>query len=222
MGAHGGPDIVTDDLFLLLDFSDTKCYAGGAIGTSNTVYNLVDGGSCGVSNTNGSITFSSDNNGCFVWGSPHNYNEGIDIPNTGTMGFCTLSVWVYNLSGGDARQSIFQSYWEIVGEAIQMYSYSFTTQAWRTSSGNVVPYNTWTNVVQTWDQNSDASVHINGAHNNTSTNGAGGTTQSFNTMCDRSSRSINAKIGAISVYKRVLSATEIKQNYNALRTRFGQ
>jgi hypothetical protein len=41
-------------------------------------------------------------------------------------------------------------------------------------------------------------------------------------MCDRSSRSINAKIGAISVYKRVLSATEIKQNYNALRTRFGQ
>jgi hypothetical protein len=129
-------------------------------------------------------------------------------------------VWVYNISGGDTRQTLFGHYFEIAAERLQMYSYGFSNLGWRFSTSGSVPYNTWTNAVMTWD-GSNVKAYINGALNYTNTVGAGGTAGGFYEISVNWAR-LKAKLATALIYDRALSEAELKHNFDVQRVRFGK
>jgi len=203
-----------------LDFGDTECYAGGAIGVgsgTSSVKDLNTGTEYGILNTGGGITYGPEGGGCFDFAGTT--DDKIPFTFTGNLPACTVSVWVYNISGGDTRQTLFGHYFEIATERLQMYSYNFTALGWRFSTVGSVPYNTWTNAVMTWD-GTNIKAYINGAHNYTNTVGAGGDAGGFYEISVTWAR-LKAKLATALIYDRALSASELEQNFTVQRQRFG-
>jgi hypothetical protein len=89
-----------------------------------------------------------------------------------------------------------------------------------TASG--VPVNTWINMVGVYN-GANASMYINGVLV------SGPTAKSWNTVANNAqvgrqtngSEYWNGNISQVSIYNRALTTSEIQQNYNALKGRFG-
>ena len=213
--------IIKNSLIRWLDFGNTTCYPGGAIGVGSgmsSVKDLKTGTEYGILNTGGGITYSSVGGGCFDFAGTT--DDKIPFTATANLSACTVSVWVYNISGGDTRQTLFGHYFEIASERLQMYSYGFSNLGWRFSTSGSVPYNTWTNAVMTWD-GSNVKAYINGALNYTNTVGAGGTAGGFYEISVNWAR-LKAKLATGLIYDRALSAAELKHNFDVQRVRFGK
>jgi hypothetical protein len=207
-------DIVQSGLIRWLDFGEAACYPGGTIGTVN---DLKTGTAYTVSNSGGGITPSGEGGGCFAFAGTT--DDKIPFTATANLYACTVSVWVYNLSGGDTRQTLFGHYFELLADRLQMYSYGFTSLGWRFSTSGSVPYNTWTNAVMTWD-GTNVKAYINGALNYTNTVGAGGYAGGFYEISVTWAR-LKAKLATALIYDRALSASELEQNFIVQKQRFG-
>ena len=207
-------DIVQSGLIRWLDFGEAACYPGGAIGTVN---DLKTGTAYTVSNSGGGITPSGEGGGCFAFAGTT--DDKIPFTATASLYACTVSVWVYNLSGGDTRQTLFGHYFELLADRLQMYSYGFTSLGWRFSTSGSVPYNTWTNAVMTWD-GTNVKAYINGALNYTNTVGPGGYAGGFYEISVNWAR-LKAKLATALIYDRALSASELEQNFIVQKQRFG-
>ena len=218
MGFYRGPHIITEDLFIQLDFSSPRCLNNGL----TSVKNLAGGGeTCTITNSGTDISLDTTTIGgglnCLNWaGSTAAY---IDTPDTGGMPLFSLEVWVYNVSGGNSRHSVFRNFWEIVGTSVQFWSYSFDNDYWRASSSGLVPYNEWTHIITTWD-GTYVRHYINGDLEYTQPDASGGTSESMYHLTGYGGRMFKGKIGSFSCYKKCLSATEVLQNYNAKVSKF--
>ena len=95
------------------------------------------------------------------------------------------------------------------------------------SSGMLV--NTWYNVVITRDGSSLISTYLNGTVVTNQTSNPSGFVNVFNNVVigkgffldSASTRSFSGKIPVVQIYNRALSSSEITQNFNALRGRYG-
>jgi len=211
--------VVTDGLVLALDAGVSRSYPGS--GTSWT--DLSGNGNTGTL-TNGP-TYNSSNGGSIVFDGVDDYSP------IGTSGFPfgssagTLSgwartntisgsySWIVSYGKGSPRQSRFIG----INGAIYLFGgYGNDINA----SG--VPLNTWFNMVGVYD-GTNASMYING------TLVSGPTARSWDTVANNAQigrqtnggEYWNGNIAQVSIYNRALTASEIQQNYNALRGRFG-
>jgi hypothetical protein len=210
--------LVTDGLVLALDAADRNSYVSGS-----TTWNDLSGNSNSGSLLNGP-TFSSANNGSIIFNGSNQYAP------IGTTGFPfgtspgTLSAWAntnttsgfrWIFSYGNANTS--QSRFLGIGNSVYYFG----------GYGNDITYaslvsNVWFNMVGIYD-GTNASMYINGVLVVVPT------AKSWNTIAGNAQigRQVNnseywsGSIGQVSIYNRVLSATEILQNYNAQKTRFG-
>lgn len=85
--------------------------------------------------------------------------------------------------------------------------------------------NEWYHFVCTWENEGQLKIYINGTLNGTPvnvSNTSGGTLNISNStdIGKRVTTYFDGKIGPLYVYNRVLSASEVAQNYNALKNRF--
>jgi len=218
MGFYRGPHIITEDLFIQLDFTSPRCLNNGL----SSVKNLAEGAdTCSITNSGTDISLDtttlSDGMSCLNWAG--NTAALIDTPDTGGMPLFSLEVWVYNVSGGNSRHSIFRNFWEIVGTSIQFWSYSFDNDYWRASSSGLVPYNEWTHITTTWD-GTRVRHYINGTLEYTQPDASGGTSENMYHLTGYGGRKFRGKIGSFSCYKKCLSVDEILQNYNAKVSKF--
>jgi len=98
-----------------------------------------------------------------------------------------------------------------------------TISSWST----VAPINTWTNVCVTWASAGTSQIFINGELNTSRSIGTlPGTSPSADGRiglgaASSSTGSWDGKISPTAIYNRVLTNNEIKQNFEALRSRFG-
>lgn len=107
--------------------------------------------------------------------------------------------------------------------AAQMFNFSSSGQIGAQSSNGSVPWNSWCNVVGTYDDSTNTlSVYINGNLN--------GTASAPSTIYNVGLHKISGNeyggqiLGSVAIakhYNRALTAQEVKQNFNALRWRFG-
>lgn len=220
MAFSNGPTIVTNGLVLALDAADPNSYPG----SGNTWYDLSGNGYNGTL-INGP-TFSSVNGGAIVFNGTNNY---IDTGKTATQlgvynANYTFDAWVYptNFTGD---RTMFGTDTQAVREGLHLVfrsgiiyqgHYSADIQA---GTGTL---NAWNNICYTYTQSSGlASIYKNGILQGS------GTIASFigttNILIGRSlgggyfiGNGSNYKI-----YNRVLSSSEVQQNYNALKSRFG-
>lgn len=239
---YGG--IVTNGLVLNLDAAKKDSYAGSGtvwrdISTNNYSGSLVNGPTFNSAN-GGGIVFNGTNNYYTPSGSTFNYSPG-------TTGEVSLELWVYptgpystylaeppvtNL-GAFFGQGIFAN---TTGWGIGMLTTSginnFIFQV-RNSGNTSSPIssftnNNWYHVVGTFTRNENTRLYINGTLVATTSNTNIGNltiTPSINDAAIGRGGGQPFYAGSITstarIYSKPLSATEVLQNYNATKNRFG-
>ncbi len=225
--AHS-PQIVTNGLVLALDAGNTKSYASGS-----TTWFDKSGYANNGTLTNGP-TFSSANGGSIVFDGT---NDTISVPDNAVLDFTgsvnlTSEVWInFNLykdismvnAKGDGGGQITAYNYLFIGTNTSFYfrfSDGITTQNSPFITKSNLPENTWGHVVGVLDTTS-IRLYLNGKEIGTAT------TRTINPNANNNplyisgpTYCLNGKIAISRIYNRALSASEVQQNFNALRGRF--
>ena len=221
MAFYRGPQVVTDGLILALDAANSKSYPG-----SGTIWRDISGNNNTGTLTNGP-TFNSANGGNIVF-------DGVDdFVNCGNSSLLqitagTISAWVKTMSPGSSYRGIIvkqNNYALFVKDSI------FITYDWggggdRSTGINIADGN-WKNIAMSFTENTgaplnNANVYLNGNLVLTTTIKLSNNTVGVALAAGSTSisQNLNGSIAYSSVYNRVLSTTEISQNYNAQKSRF--
>lgn len=223
MASSGGPDTISDGLVLALDAANKISYPGS--GTS--WYDLI--GTTRGTLTNGP-TFNNGNNGNIVFDGVDDYvplNSSITLGNTFTINaFIKLtgnnadtSVVGTDANGGDNWFGVFNN---------KVFAYYTQISDVNNSSvvGNTTLLNNLWYCISVTINVSTVTLYLNGVFDGTKTESftIGGWT-GFYAVGRRSygiaQRYFYGSIANVTLYNRVLSSSEILQNYNDTKTRFG-
>lgn len=228
MSLHHSPKIAIDGLVLYLDAGNPKSYPR----SGNTWLDLSGYNNHGTL-ING-VGYTANNKGSFIFDGSNDY---VDIGKPLVSNNMNFTICILLKSNGIQNGytcPISQGHASYTGFTIQsgypISSMSFV--AGNNSSWNGIPFNyhpgmelTYTfltvtnsnNLLQTY-KNSQyvANTTLNILHNSCSVNIGRDT---LNT--DANHRCFNGNIPIVQIYNRALSADEVKQNFNALRGRYG-
>ena len=229
MGVSGGPDIIQDGLVLALDASDKLSYPG-----SGTTWTDISGNNYNGTLTNGP-TFSSTNGGAIVFDGTNDY-VALNSNIFSTLSTLTITVWAYpkvlttkGMFFKSSKASNNQIIFEI--ESSKMHWAVQVNGSWLPdgySSASVVA-NIWQHFVVTVDS-SGWKLYRNGVQDGSNTHTSNftsiGTTQNYYIGYSPDGfygdgRPLEGNIANTLIYNRALTATEILQNYNATKSRFG-
>lgn len=229
---YTGPNIITNGLVLCLDAANRLSYPG-----SGTTWSDLSGfGNTGTL-TNGP-TFNSGNGGSIVFDGSNDY---VTIPNgyTNIMknnNNWTVSFWfkASNLAnspvllGPEVGQlSYFDLILEVGSNAIYFSAGGGSIANYLQNTSTPIVINTIYNVVFIKTGTTTGKVYVNGNEIALSTVGSGlkampDTTADFRLGAfNQGSFYLNGNIYNTSMYNRSLSSTEVQQNYEAVKTRFG-
>ena len=227
---HGG-SIVRDGLQLYLDAANSKSYSG-----SGTTWIDLSGNGRSGTLTNGP-TFSSTNNGMFTFDGTDDLCDiaSSSVGDFGTNSF-TISIWAKASSGSSGSRGVFSKYNPHSGPGTGWFVFLRDGQTTiRVVQDLVEPKeqfqvittiatNQWYNIVLTRNLYT-FSHYINGSLNQSS--------NSTNIINCSSSGPLRVgsgyvsgyyflgDVGAAAIYNRALTQTEVTQNFNALRGRYG-
>ena len=216
MSIQGGPKIVTNDLILCLDAGNQKSYPG-----TGTVWNDISTNGNSGTLTNGP-TFSNTNGGTIVFDYINDAITGFG--NLGTPSTFTLNSWVKS-SNISQSQNIFNAnppfFLRITSSTMRCCVY---TGSWIFVNGSItLSSNVWYNLVLTYDQ-STVKGYVNGILDvNSVKTGAPiwGTFNSLGYTTGGEDAPSVTNIAVAQIYNRALNGSEVLQNYNATKSRFG-
>ena len=230
-----GPKIVTNGLVLALDAADKNSYRG-----SGTSWNDLSGNNNTGTLTNGP-TFSNANGGVIVFDGTDDYSlttfsnssNLINDPTT-NGGIISFSVWVNVISntiGGyiiaSGAQTTSTGMWLATQNGSPEVGIKTTSKVWfKPITGSDFPLNTWINWSVVCD-NTNMSLYKNGNFYSITTSAGVSVSSQFSTLSIGVPNNVlnnylgNFKIANLMFYNKSLSATEVLQNYNATKTRFG-
>jgi len=227
MSGKIGPDINENGLILHLDAANVKSYPG-----SGTTWTDLSGNGNNGTLTNGP-TFNASNMGSIVFDGTNDYIYRSSLNNFNSSTY-TILLWgkfvsvsssgvLFSLgrSSGDAdteAQLYYNNsrlvYWDFAGSI----AFNFI-QSSGTLSTNVYQYLGFTK------NSTNGTFYINGYSSGTGTAAfdANISTNDFTIGADirDSINYINGNISQFLIYNRVLTASEVLQNYNATKSRFG-
>jgi hypothetical protein len=215
LGLAHSPSIVMNGLVLALDAGNTKSYPG-----SGTTWTDLSGNGYNMTLT-GSPTFSSSNGGVLQFNGSTQYGT-LSSLNYSTNTFTIIAASRYS---GATRNRVISS----VSNNWLMGHWSGTTEnyyaeGWVSSVNAGANDNNWRIYAATENYSSDLrSLYINGAANitNSTAGSAGFNGLSVGRWGVGPSEYSTCEVSFIYVYNRILTISEISQNYNALRGRFG-
>ena len=226
MGISGGPDIVQDGLVLALDAADRNSYPG-----SGTTWRDLSGNVNNGTLTNGP-TFNTGSAGSIVFDGVDDYVSSFtsSISPVGTTR--TILCFIYLTT--TSRTGICGT------RSLSGGGFGFTIN--RTTAGNLTYYHTGGSLIEiaasltnnVWAQvgivynatAATAALYKNGNQiGSTSTGFSAEGATSYNGVIGDENQSVGTpfkgNIALVQTYNRALSSTEILQNYNATKTRFG-
>ena len=223
-----GRGIVRDGLVLDLDAGKTASYSGsGTTWTDLSPYG-----------NNGTLvlgpTYSSANGGSIVFDGSDDYVDPTGLISSFWQGNWTASFWVnfdtLNTTTGSSDKTLLQHGTPALRQGLHLTQRNtrilfglFTDDL---SGTTILTTGTWYNVVFTLNNTTYAKqIYLNGTLDNSHTGGGayvgagnnariGGTVLGFGLTFD-------GFMPSCSFYNRILTSTEITQNYNALKHRFG-
>jgi hypothetical protein len=209
--------IITSGLVLNLDASNASSYAGS--GTS--WFDLSGNGNNGTL-VNG-VGYNSANGGALTFDGVNDFVI-ITLPSTTSYNTFTYNSWIYATSNSGYRTIIDQDNddWALFSFNGQLKSYDPEF-----SSGYVFNLNQWYNVVMSHADGGPVLFYVNGSLVYTSSNTSiNHTTSYFGIGAGIISPTTadefwSGKIAQASIYNRALTASEVLQNYNVTKTKFG-
>ena len=211
MGIQYNPSIITNGLVLALDAANTKSYPG-----SGTAWTDISGRGNTGTLTNGP-TYSSANGGSIVFDGTNDYvncgNPSISV------GKITVNSWV-KITTGSVFQHIVDSATDTWHLAIlnDNRPYFFNGSTFHTTA-SILNVGQW--YMLTGVQGTTLDIYINGILSQSIASNINVTTNNvFVGAYQNTPRYLNGNIAQVSVYNRALTAAEVSQNFNALRSRF--
>jgi hypothetical protein len=238
MSGKSGPDIVENGLVLCLDAANKRSYPG-----TGTTWTDLSGNSNNGTLTNGP-TFSAGNQGSILFDGTNDY---IDTANSTGLNFTnttgTISLWFKTSTSFPSQAFLIAKNMDSTGGWGVLIDSTgtpyFNTKLSGGGSDAFYRYATvsctngiWHNVVSvfttstTVTANNVASMYIDGSLSNGASSQIsvyGGNTSSTVQIGRRSTGLYySGNISSVQIYNRALSATEVLQNYNATKSRFGR
>jgi hypothetical protein len=232
MSVYGGPDIVTDGLVLHLDAANSKSYSG-----SGTSWNDLSGSGNNGTLTNGP-TFSSSNGGNIVFDGGDDYiaviTNGKHITN---LTACTYNFFVNFANFNKTYNQLAETYSTdsnyqfstLVKSNGKLAFYVFNTSGNQSSYDGTGVFtlltNTWYMLTFVFQGSTRQQAYVNGVlDGSASTPVSTMVTSTQNLRIGFSifgNRYTAMRLVQFQSYNRALSSTEILQNYNALKGRYG-
>ena len=222
MGVIGGTNsIVTDGLVFTMDPFNEQSWTGP---NSSTTYNTVGTNTGTIYNdTSGSY---GDNNSFEFDGTDDYINCGNDS-NLNFSSDVSVSAWV-KTTQETAGAILGKAYYRLEFGSNGIVSWA----VYRTTSNGRFLYSTtaindgqWHHIIATHTANGNQLIYVDGQLEGTTTANTSILTSSNSFFIGRRnathSRIMNGNIAPVQVYNRALSASEVLQNYNALKGRFG-
>lgn len=218
--------IVTDGLILYLDAANRDSYPG-----SGTLWSDLSGNrnTCTLS---GGYSFSSSGNGSVLFNGINGYGSVPSSPSI-SLTTATASVWFkYTTAAGNGAEVMGKHDTSSSTNGFSIYLYNGTMQASVKNASTsysppvnvAVSTNVWHNAVLTFSSNSTANFYFNGSLISSAATGTLTTSAQplrFADSVDTYWTIMGGSIGAASMYNRALSASEVLQNFSAIRGRFG-
>ena len=223
----GGAGYKTVGLILNLDAGNSLSYPG-----SGTTWTDLSG-----NNNNGTLvngpTYSSDDGGAIVF---DGVNDVVTIPDDSAWNIGSAKTWemwinmnsVVNntLPFGKGAQWWFSVGYTALGGTSGQFNWLAYDGSWSTfNSGVTISTSTWYQLVITWD-GTYFRFYANGNLEATSSDLSAKTWSDSAYSVDvggfsGGSSYVNAKISIVRIYDQTLSTSEVTQNYNALKGRYG-
>jgi len=221
MATAYSPLVVTDGLVMYLDAGNTKSYPGAGTTWTDVSRNGNNG-----TLTNGP-TFNSANGGSIVFDGVDDYATVSSLNLTGiTENFTFITVIkfpTFNNSGVIVWQA-FSSYWALMtNTSFGAANLTFTTRGTRGQAAvsSTLTANQWYYVVCKREAGVNSLYINNTTYTYTSdVSFPGGTLFKIGTD-GNNNYFFNGNLALIQLYNRALTQTEIQQNYNTQKTRFG-
>ena len=225
MAFNYSPKIVTDGLVLYLDAANTRSYPG----TGTTWSDLSRGGNNGVL-TNGP-TFNSGNGGSIV------FDGADDLVNTTNISFGTnpfsICLWFKINSNQTTNSTLIAvaaagtaNNWQLsfINNTELLFFYRGITEVNAFNLNTTFSLNTWYHICITRDVANDIKSYVNGTQTAT-VNYVGNDTYSeiIRLGLNRGGTTYyNGQISIVHIYNNIaLTSTQVIQNYNATKGRFG-
>ena len=219
---YGTPPIVTDDLVLYLDVSDTRGYPGSGTTLKDLSGNENDGSISYATFSSGSGTEAIHFDGTDDW---------IDVGDIGDVfgTSFTIDLWIYPTEIDDRQEFIGQkanndNWWRFGIDELDNWEIDVEVSDSRVVSLNPdfsLVINTWQHVVLSRDS-STWSFYLNGALDVTASDADTIPDMAASVKIGKAVDSAyEGHMAVVRVYNRHLSATEISKNFNTQRGRFG-
>jgi hypothetical protein len=220
MGVYGGPEIVNDSLVYLVDAGNPQSYAGSGaawndLSLTKSVTTLFNTPSFSAS-TKGSIIFNGTTN--YALGNVTVTAKTVIVyANASTFSDGLLYAPAANGNDNWLRLTTDRKISVFATETTDINNFSIT-------STQTVSPNVWFQAACTIDTYT-ASVYVNGNFSTSSTKafiiGPWTSRPYIGRRATSAQFTFSGAVAMVQVYDRVLSATEIEQNFDAHRSRFG-
>lgn len=212
MGLKHHPKIVTNGMFVYYDLANIRSYVGSGV----TINNLFAGYGCTIVN---GPTYSSSNAGYLIFDGTNDYAQ-LSLPALTDWSF---SFWLYNHTVPNlSEKQLLSTNSDPTGLSMIFQKYNIWNGVTNQSSASIAQ-STWTNVVFTNNGFSTCAIYIDGSLDTSFNSGNqifAGAAQLM--AINGTQRNTQANLGTFMGYSRTLSATEILQNYNATKKRYGK
>ena len=226
MGFYRGPNIVTDGLLLAYDAGSERSYSG----SGTTASNIIDSSTGTLVN---GVAFNSANGGYWEFDGTDDY---ISIANANSPQFTanqafTISYIVYlNRVTGTymapvMKGSFGSSYGHLIGSGTLFLVYTDNDSSPELAISGMLTNDTnkWVSITQTYDGNK-IYVYRNGVLAGQSGTGVSLTVNTSNLYLGSNNSTgyyLDGDVATVKMYNKALSASEILQNFNAQKSRFG-
>jgi len=224
MAGSAGPDLVQNGLVLALDAADKNSYPG----TGTNWYDLISNANTGTL-TNGP-TFSSANGGRIVFDGTNDYVSGTTSGLVSSV--ISMDIW-FNVNSSKTYSALMGSNvtekYEMLIKSGGAIEVSLSTNNYM-QYNNILSLNTWTNIVVTAVSGTQWKMYKNGVYLGSPTSSVGTWQVSGTSISnfdlgrirnDVATFAYSGNISTVKIYNRELTASEVLQNYNATKTRFG-
>ena len=225
MATNGGPNIIEDGLVFAVDATNKKSYPG-----SGTTWADLAGSNMGT--LTNSPTFDSGNSGNLVFDGTDDYtqfNQSISLTEATFIAWIKRSgqqrAWsgiLFSRGGGGGTTGLgYRANTNQIG-----YHWNDASATYNWASGLTVPNGEWCMAVLSVSSTSVTAYLCQESGITSATNTRSHPPTTLGNLVigrdpSRASRSISGNFSIGQIYNRALTSTEITQNYNALKGRFG-